>query len=173
MTTYLGKSCSFCLPRVPFVNCCQFMYLVISLLVWRAGYEIWLYQFLIIAYLFTLPYKNWIRFFNQENTMTLHGPLTRNVTLPTPVLVWSRVPATLKMILSQEFKSLSFKTSFGNIKIIVYNCLEFDIGKSYRPYMGPILGTVTYIFAFLLIRCAYQSNEYNHSRKEGTQSSPK
>ena len=30
MTTYLGKSCSFCLPRVPFVNCRQFMYLVIS-----------------------------------------------------------------------------------------------------------------------------------------------
>ena len=54
MTTYLGKSCSFCLPRVPFVNCRQFMYLVISLLVLRAGYEIWLYQFLIIAYLFTL-----------------------------------------------------------------------------------------------------------------------
>ena len=53
MTTYLGKSCSFCLPRVPFVNCRQFMYLVISLLVLRAGYGIWLYQFLIIAYLFT------------------------------------------------------------------------------------------------------------------------
>ena len=33
MTNYLGKSCSFCLPRVPFVNCRQFMYLVISLLV--------------------------------------------------------------------------------------------------------------------------------------------
>ena len=31
MTTYLGKSCSFCLPRVPFVNCRQFMYLVIFL----------------------------------------------------------------------------------------------------------------------------------------------
>ena len=30
MTTYLGKSCSFCLPRVPYVNCRQFMYLVIS-----------------------------------------------------------------------------------------------------------------------------------------------
>ena len=29
------------------------MYLVISLLVLRAGYGIWLYQFLIIAYLFT------------------------------------------------------------------------------------------------------------------------
>ena len=54
MTTYLGKSCSFCLPRVPFVNCRQFMYLVISLLVLMAGYGIWLYQFLIIAYLLTL-----------------------------------------------------------------------------------------------------------------------
>ena len=54
MTTYLGKSCSFCLPQVPFVNCRQFMYLVISLLVLRAGYGIWLYQFLI--YLFTFPY---------------------------------------------------------------------------------------------------------------------
>ena len=53
MTTYLGKSCSFGLPRVPFVNCGQFMYLVISLLVLRAGCGIWLYQFLIIAYLFT------------------------------------------------------------------------------------------------------------------------
>ena len=31
MTTYLGKMCSFCLPRVPFVNSRQFMYLVISL----------------------------------------------------------------------------------------------------------------------------------------------
>ena len=31
MTTYLGKRCSFCLPRVPFVNCRQFMYLIISL----------------------------------------------------------------------------------------------------------------------------------------------
>ena len=36
----LGKSCSFCLPRVPFVYCRQFMYLVISLLVLRAGYGI-------------------------------------------------------------------------------------------------------------------------------------
>ena len=40
--------------RGPFVNCCQFMYLVLSLLVLRAGYGIWLYQFLIIIYLFTL-----------------------------------------------------------------------------------------------------------------------
>ena len=38
MTTCLGKSCSFGLPRVPFVNWCQCVYLVISLLVLRAGY---------------------------------------------------------------------------------------------------------------------------------------
>ena len=57
MTTCLGKSCSLGLPRVPFVHCCQFMYLVISLLVLRAGYGIWLYQFPIIAYLFTLNVK--------------------------------------------------------------------------------------------------------------------
>ena len=54
MTTYLGKSCSFGLPRVPFINCRQFMYLVNSLLVLRAGCGIWLYQFLIIAYLCAL-----------------------------------------------------------------------------------------------------------------------
>ena len=54
MTTCLEKSCSFGLPRVPFINCCQFMYLVISFLVLRTGYGIWLYQCLIIAYLFTL-----------------------------------------------------------------------------------------------------------------------
>ena len=53
MTTCLGKSCSFGLPRVPFVNCCQFMYFVLSLLVLRAGYGIWLYQFLNITYRFT------------------------------------------------------------------------------------------------------------------------
>ena len=54
MTTCMGKSCSFGLPRVSFVNCCHFMYLVVSLLVLRARCGIWLYQFLIIAYLFTL-----------------------------------------------------------------------------------------------------------------------
>ena len=48
MTTCLGKSCSFGLPRVLFVHCCQCMYLVIFLLVLRAGYGIWLYQFLIM-----------------------------------------------------------------------------------------------------------------------------
>ena len=41
-----------------FVNCCQFMYLVVSLLVLRAGCGIWLHQFLIIAYPFTLLWVN-------------------------------------------------------------------------------------------------------------------
>ena len=63
MTTCLEKSCSFGLPRVPFVNCCQFMYLVISLLVLRAGcisswsmliFSLRLYRFLIIAFSSTL-----------------------------------------------------------------------------------------------------------------------
>ena len=40
MTIRLEKSCSFCLPRVPFVNCCQFMHLVISHLVLRAGWDL-------------------------------------------------------------------------------------------------------------------------------------
>ena len=31
MTNYLGKSCSFCLPRVPFVSCRRFVCLVIPL----------------------------------------------------------------------------------------------------------------------------------------------
>ena len=54
MTACLGKSCSFGLPRVHFVNCRRFMYLVISLLVYRAGCGIRLCQFLINAYLFIL-----------------------------------------------------------------------------------------------------------------------
>ena len=76
MTTYLGKSCSFCLPRVPFVNCRQFMYLVISLLVLRAGYGIWLYQFLIIAYLFTLS----LPIFHVRNASALMQENLRRVT---------------------------------------------------------------------------------------------
>ena len=59
MTTCLGKNCSFGLSRVPFVNYCQFMYLVISLLVLRAGYGILLHQFLIIAF--------WTAFASEES----------------------------------------------------------------------------------------------------------
>ena len=81
MTACLGRSCSFGLPRVPFINCCQFMYLVISLLVLRSGCGIWLYQFLIIAYLFTLDdlFKNsvvyhcwnWTQWINKRENKSL------------------------------------------------------------------------------------------------------
>ena len=85
-TTCLGKSCSFGLPRVPFVNCCQFMYLVISHLVLRAGYGIWLYQFLIIAYLFTFhvtwilhcfSVENWLTTVNLQLKITMLHPLKK------------------------------------------------------------------------------------------------
>ena len=42
MTTCVGRSCWFGLPRVPFVNCCEFMYLIIFRFVLRAGCRIWL-----------------------------------------------------------------------------------------------------------------------------------
>ena len=58
MTICLGKSCLFGLRRVPFDKCFQFMYLLISLLVFRTWCGIWLYQFLIIAYLFASKKKN-------------------------------------------------------------------------------------------------------------------
>ena len=45
MTTCLGKSCSFGLPRVPFVNCCQFMYLVISY--FPFGFEGWMWDLIV------------------------------------------------------------------------------------------------------------------------------
>ena len=37
MTTCVGKSFSFSLPRVPFVGCCQFVCLAVSLLVLGTG----------------------------------------------------------------------------------------------------------------------------------------
>ena len=62
IATFLGQSCSFGLPCVPFVNCCQFIYLVTSILVLRAGCGIWLCLFLIIAYLVTFKI-----YFSQAN----------------------------------------------------------------------------------------------------------
>ena len=66
MTTCLGKSCSFHLLRVPFVNCCQFMYLVISLLVLRAGYGIWLYQFLFTVSFYFACLQNMYKYSHQR-----------------------------------------------------------------------------------------------------------
>ena len=106
MTTYLGKSCSFCLPRVPFVDCRQFMYLVISLLVLRAGYGIWLYQFLIIAYLFTLLY-------------TFHY-----FSLNTPYLVIRSVFLIFAIYRSKVNTSLKNKICFENIYFFPLNLLS-------------------------------------------------
>ena len=129
MTTYLGKSCSFGLPRVPFVhvNCRRFMYLVISLLVYRAGCGIWLYQFLIIAYLFTLcmlyrihhslvdiPTERYLqvgdsrtrgpaKFFQEKNTDTTYS----NSFFPRTVRDWNRLSSTVVSAASlDEFRSL-------------------------------------------------------------------
>ena len=72
------------LPRVPFVNCCQFMYLFVSLLVLRAGYGIWLYQFRIIAYLFTFYISQLIRFSRVSSHVTDFN--TRNQILTAKLL---------------------------------------------------------------------------------------
>ena len=66
--SYLKVETLHTVGRVPFVNCRQFMYLVISLLVLRAGYGIWLYQFLIIAYLFTYGLV-----YGKRDTMSLNS----------------------------------------------------------------------------------------------------
>ena len=59
-------------------NCRQFMYLVISLLVLRAGCGIWLYQFLIIAYLFTL----WFQALQLQKHLTYSQQPERNYSHP-------------------------------------------------------------------------------------------
>ena len=97
MTTYLGKSCSFCLPRVPFVNCCQFVYLVISLLVLRAGCGIWLYQFLIIAYHFTL-----------RPQVMYYWPFQRDVS----VVVYSKCICPLPVTCSLDYLFIMFRITW-------------------------------------------------------------
>ena len=100
MTTYLGKRCSFGLPRVPFVNCRQFMYLVISLLVLRVGFGVWLYQFLIIAYLFTLynfptVMELWIR----NVYIDLHGRQSKQNVTCSLTCFWHRLRFVFLLIL--------------------------------------------------------------------------
>ena len=86
MTTYLGGGCSFGLPRVPFVGRGRFVCLVL-----RAGCGIWLYQFLIIAYLFTLLYLTEVFYTNgcpkiSINYILMIGYLSANHAWPPGVL---------------------------------------------------------------------------------------
>ena len=59
MTTCLGKSCSFGLPRVPFVNCYQFMYLLFPFWFWRqdVGSDCISFWSLLIFLLWTIIYS--------------------------------------------------------------------------------------------------------------------
>ena len=139
MTTYLGKSCSICLPRVPFVNCRQFMYLVISLLVLRAGYGIWLYQFLIIAYLFT-SYKSYIC---QRNTeFRVLGDTCLNVIVKY-FIIWRqywlfKTGSFINKVFIEQLRQIRFicYQFFPWINVYVsLTCVSFSIGsESFKKF---------------------------------------
>ena len=120
MTTYLGKSCSFGLPRVPFVNCRQFMSLVISLLVLRTGCGIWLYQFLIIAYFFTLV-SGTGRTSSRLSTKISKGTITdHNLTVPTTLLIWRGLIRDLfHVFLNKDKITLSYVISKPGIEMLL------------------------------------------------------
>ena len=107
MTTYLGKSRSFGLPRVPFVNCGQFMYLVISLLVLRAGCGIWLYQILIIVYLFTFHVMQ------SFTSLNVCGSVTYISVASEFVISWR--PFDVLMLYLRYWFSVTHKLNWNNI----------------------------------------------------------
>ena len=130
MTTCLGKSCSFGLPRVPFVNCCLFMYLVISLLVLRAGCGIWLYRFLIIAYLFTL-----------KNCLVLVQELLHSSQLCCPCLdIWSLHLRKLRASAVVHFTYWCNLTYWW--QVIIYLCVVLFIIPCYVCSTGGLLWSV-------------------------------
>ena len=149
MTTYLGKSCSFCLPRVPFVNCRQFMYLVISLLVLRAGYGIWLYQFLIIAYLFTSHINNGsFQFVDHSEARTFRTEWTH-----------PRLHCSIQVALSLSAESATFLQQCPRLNTVLpYYTLKKKwipelqvISDAYAHYKSVISGkpkSITYLFFF-------------------------
>ena len=79
MTTYLGKSCSFCLPRVHFVNCCQFMYLVFPF-----GFEDRIWDLIVsvpdhcLTFYFPLPIQMFIK--------VASFPSLSGIGMPSPIL---------------------------------------------------------------------------------------
>ena len=156
MTTYLGKSCSFCLPRVSFVNCRQFIYLVISLLVLRAGYGIWLYQFLIIAYLFTLHIRALVvvpcgglkslpvHSFNALIIPILRGCLQSLFNIPVP---WYRFDTVLKVTSWPAFVSRCIIDAYFSFYGLV---LDIDMNCGCRLYRSFWQMDLTYAMDCLL-----------------------
>ena len=104
MTICLGKSCTFGLLQVPFVNCFQFMYLVISLLVLRAGCGIWLYQFLIIAIFLLYRYP---AFYSPYSSRQI-------VSVPSVILMWY---STIKI---ERYCIKSGFTSFNSHDLLIW-----------------------------------------------------
>ena len=58
MTTCLGKSRSFGLPRVPFVNCCQFMYYFLF------GFDGRIWDLIVSENCLSLYFSQWIHMIN-------------------------------------------------------------------------------------------------------------
>ena len=131
MTTCLGKSYSFGLPREPFVNCCQFMHLVISFLVLRTRCGIWLYQFLIIAYLFTLLSLMWVYFsvsILAENRRMSYA-VTMNMDNTDTSLTWKKKKKKKKreslQILPLAYKNGGFKMLCRDSICLCFATLSF------------------------------------------------
>ena len=122
ITTWLGKSCSFSLPRVPFLNCCQFKYLVISLLVLSTGHGIWLYHFLIIVYLFILHFRQWIE--HAPNTKAISGSKLYRDSFQKYYAI-SSIPINIPNVL--KIYKLSVITSLVSMQTIKINRVTFNL----------------------------------------------
>ena len=141
MTTCLGKSCSFGEPHVRFINCCQFMYLV--LLVLRAGYGIWLYQFLIIVYLFTFQCERFMLGVSDRELCWIHWrprhPHTWNIR---GTLSSTGGPDTLTHGISVDTTDAGFRPDITDLlaALSARNCSRTpqNTGQTFPPLGGVI-----------------------------------
>ena len=136
MATCLGKSCSFGLPRVHFVNCSQFMYLVVSLLVLRAGCGIWLYQFLIIAYPFTLDSRQTLLYCRDN---ALYSFISPSHHFEWQKSTWTAKSNRTEIYCLFRIQSAPFK--FGNKSLYMYILGVF----TEKSYSKPLERNVVYI----------------------------
>ena len=150
------------------------MYLVISLLVLRAWYGIWLYQFLIIAYLFTLCVasmgvgQNCIMFWGSlDQTSGVHGnrkpPLTYN--LENGVSTFSRlllIRSFLYLQVTRTFIKSRTSSSFGQIEPLTTELAALErLKTSNRLIMGKwCIHASSFIFDRINIKVA--SNQDRH-----------